>query len=63
MAEKKGKFDQIKYQNNYINAKYDRINLTVPKGQKDIIRQHAAASSESMNEYICRAIKMRMEAE
>lgn len=27
-------FEKIKYQNEFISEKYDRINLTVPKGKK-----------------------------
>lgn len=57
------KFDQIAYQNKYISEKYDRIGLTMPKGQKGIIQKKAAAAGESVNEYINRAIRERMERE
>lgn len=33
MKGKSGRFNQISYQNEYIKEKYDRINLTVPKGR------------------------------
>lgn len=49
MAEK---FDQIRYQNNYIREKYDRINLTVPAGGKAEIAKKAKAVGMSVNEYI-----------
>jgi uncharacterized protein (DUF1778 family) len=40
------------------NAKaYDRINIAVPKGQKDVIQAHAAQMGESVNAFIGRAIK------
>ena len=42
--------------NKYIAKAYDRINLTVPKGQKETIQAHAAASGESVNGFINRAI-------
>lgn len=43
--------------NNKWNAKaYDRINLTVPKGQKDVIKAHADSIGESVNGFINRAI-------
>lgn len=42
--------------NKYINKAYDRINLTVPKGEKEIIRAHAAAHGEEVNTFIRRAI-------
>lgn len=45
-------FNQIAYQNGYIKEKYDRINLTVPKGRKEEIRKKAAAGGKSVNEYI-----------
>jgi predicted DNA binding CopG/RHH family protein len=45
-------FNQIAYQNDYIKEKYDRINLTVPKGRKEEIKKKAAAAGKSVNEYI-----------
>ncbi len=45
-------FNQIAYQNDYIKEKYDRINLIVPKGRKEAIKQKAAAAGKSVNEYI-----------
>lgn len=43
------------------NAKaYDRINLTVPKGEKEVIHNHAAKKNESVNGFINRAIKETM---
>lgn len=51
MRSDKG-FNQIAYQNAYIREKYDRISLTVPKGRRDEIKQRAASSGKSVNEYI-----------
>ena len=48
----KNEFNQIAYQNDYIKEKYDRINLTVPKGRKEKIKKRAAAVGKSVNEYI-----------
>ena len=48
-------------QNRYIAKTYDRINLTVAKGQKENIQAHAAAHSESVNGFINRAISETME--
>jgi uncharacterized protein (DUF1778 family) len=43
--------------NNKWNAKaYDRINLTVPKGQKEEIKAHAESTGETVNAFIKRAI-------
>lgn len=49
-----------KAQNKYINKKYDRINLVVPKGNKDIIKEHASTKNESINSFINRAINVTM---
>ena len=60
MPRVKKEFNQVEYQNKFINEKYDRINLTVPKGEKAIIKEKAAAAGERVNEYINQAIKQRM---
>ena len=51
------------YRNEWIAEKLDRINLTVPKGRKEIIKAHAAAHGESVNGFINRAINEEMERE
>ena len=62
MEEKKEKFNQIKYQNEFIALKYDRVNLTLPKGQKETIKQHAEKhDGGSVNAFIQRAIAETME--
>lgn len=46
-----------KAQNKYILKAYDRINLTVPKGDKDKIKAHAQDyDGGSVNAFINRAI-------
>ena len=52
---------QQKAQNKWIAKTYDRVNLTLPKGQKDIVQNHAAARGESVNGFIGRAIGEAME--
>lgn len=42
--------------NKYMKANYDRVNLTLPKGRKDEIKEHAARQNESVNAFIARAI-------
>ena len=56
LAERKAK-----WQNDYISRTYDRINLTVDKGRKDIIRAHAESRGESVNAFINRARAETME--
>ena len=45
-----------KAQNKYIAKAYDRINLTMPKGKKEIVQAHAESKGESVNAFINRAI-------
>ena len=52
---------QQKAVNKYMAANYDRINLTIPKGQRDIIKAHADSQGESTNAFIGRAITETME--
>lgn len=52
---------QQKAVNKYMKENYDRINLTLPKGSKEEIRQHAEARSESINGFIGRAIRETMD--
>ena len=47
---------QQKAVNKYMSANYDRINLTVPKGQKETIKAHAENNGESVNGFLQRAI-------
>lgn len=47
--------------NKYMSKAYDRINLTVSKGEKETIQTHAEAHSESVNGFINRAITETME--
>lgn len=58
--DKRTSKERIKATNGFIRANYDRITLTVPKGDKAAIQKAAAAVGESVNEYIRRAISARM---
>ena len=58
----KVKFDKIAYNNRFIANSYDRINLTLPKGEKDSIKEHATEfDGGSVNGFIQRAIREAME--
>jgi uncharacterized protein (DUF1778 family) len=52
--------DKSAYRNNWIAEKLDRINLTVPKGQKDIIKAFAESQGMSVNSFINEAIAEKM---
>lgn len=47
--------------NKYMKENYDRVNLTMPKGQKEIIKAFAERNGESLNAFIIRAITETME--
>ena len=53
--------NKSEYRNSWIAEKLDRINLTVPKGQKELIKAHAETQGESVNAFINRAIAETME--
>ena len=61
MKSEKTKFDKISYNNAFNAQAYDRINLTVPKGDKEVIKAHAEKhDGGSVNGFIQRAIKETM---
>ena len=47
---------QQKAVNKYIKENYERVNLTVPKGKKEVIKIHAEGRGETVNGFINRAI-------
>ena len=47
--------------NKYMKDNYDRVNLTLPKGQRDRIKAHAESRGESVNAFINRAISETLE--
>ena len=56
-----GENKKSEYRNAWIAEKLDRVNLTMPKGQKDIVKAHAESKGESLNAFINRAIVETME--
>lgn len=52
---------QQKAVHKYVKNNYDRIELTVKKGEKDIIKNHALENNESLNGFINRAITETMD--
>lgn len=47
----------------YMKNNYDDIKVRVPKGQRDIIREHAEKIDGSVNAFIIRAIRETMEGD
>ena len=35
--------------NKYISNNYDRLNITIPKGQKEAVEAHASSKGQSVN--------------
>lgn len=56
----KDKSDAIKYNNKYNSKAYDRINFTLPKGEKEVVRAAAEKAGQSVNAYIAQALAERM---
>lgn len=54
---------QQKATNKYIKSNYARINVTIPKAEKEIIKKFAQQANESVNSYIHNAINMRIQSE
>ena len=46
------RMNRTEYKNNYQKAKYDRLVLILPKGEKDILKEHCDKLEMSVNEYI-----------
>lgn len=55
------KSEKSAYRNNWIAEKLDRINLTMPKGKKEIVKEIAEKQGLSLNAYINLAVDERME--
>ena len=49
------------YKNDFARAAYDRISVIIPKGEREQIKAAADSAGESMNAYIVRAIRDRMD--
>ena len=44
----------------YNKKAYDRIDVVVPKGQREVIKAYAASQGKSLNRFICDAIDYQM---
>lgn len=64
MPEEKKKISkaQQKAVHKYVRNNYDRLNIMVPKGEKENIQKAAEAVNESLNQYVGGAIRRRMES-
>ena len=61
MENEKDTFNATKYKNAFQKERYDRIIVNVPKGQKQIIDEHAKKQGyKSLNSFIVDAIKEKI---
>ena len=44
----------------YVKANYERIYISIPKGNKDIWKTAADAAGESLTSFIVKAVEMRL---
>lgn len=44
----------------YIKKNYDRLELRIPKGERESIKQHAEKMGESLNQFLIRAVQETM---
>lgn len=58
---KKGDFNPTAYKNKFNAENYDRLHVSVPKGQREVIREHAKKQGKSLNSYICDLIERDMQ--
>lgn len=49
--------------NKYIKNNYDRLNITIIRGTKQLIKAAAKADNESINGYVKKAVKAKYEAD
>ena len=45
----------------YITEKLDDVRFRVPKGEREILKEHAEKMGESVNAFVYRAVKETME--
>ena len=61
MSEKSEKFDSTRYKSKFAKEHYDRFLVTLPKGEKDVIKAYAAERGQSLNAFVMNAIREKMQ--
>lgn len=59
MSEKE-KFNSNKYKAKFAKENYDRFLVTLPKGEKDVVKAYAAEHGLSLNAFVAAAIHEKM---
>lgn len=60
MSDRKNSEARIKANNRYNAKAYDRVNIAIPKGHKEVIQAHADALGKSVNGYVVEAIEEKI---
>lgn len=60
MSERKNSEARIRANNKYNAKTYDRINIAIPKGKKEVIQAQAAAQGKSVNAFVVEAIEEKL---
>ena len=60
MAGRKNSEARIKANNRYNDKAYDRINIAIPKGKKDVVKAAAERVGLSLNGFVTMAIDEKM---
>ena len=51
------------YKKAFNKENYDRVILSIPKGEKEVIKEFAKAQGKSLNKFVYEAIREKMERE
>lgn len=54
---------QQKATSKYIKNNYDRLEMKVKKGQKEIIVEHAKTQNENLNQFLIRAVNLALQSD
>ena len=60
MSENKNSKAKIAANNRYNAKTYDRINIAIPKGRKEKIKEVAESQGKTLNKFIIEAINLHM---
>ncbi len=59
--ENENKFNKVKYNNDFNKNNYDRLNIVVPKGQKQVIQDFAKSKGKSLNAFVYELVQKEIE--
>ena len=63
MEQKRKKDTNFEYHNNFNRKNYDRVNIMVPKGRREVWKSFAAGHGMSVNALVNQAVESKIESE